>query len=288
MRGMTGFSYISKDTDYGRITVYLKSLNSRFLEIKTVIPTTIQFVEEIARRVIKKSFKRGKVELVIDFYPKTNNFDIHVNKELAKVYFESLRSLSNYLGLLPDIEIVDIARMQDVISIIRTEPSLELKKQIVMLIKKSVANVLKQRIKEGESVKNECIMSISKVRASLEKISERWNIVNTHIEHKVKERVDRFLKEYENRKEIDTSIISFLMKIDINEELFRLSQHLSDLEKLLDSDGEVGKKIEFILQELNREVNTIASKSFDYTISSLVVHIKTELERIREHIQNIE
>ncbi|MCS7299118.1 MAG: YicC/YloC family endoribonuclease [Spirochaetia bacterium] len=288
MRSMTGFSYISKDTDYGKITIYLKSLNSRFLEIKTIIPTTIQFVEEIARKVIKNSFKRGKVELVIDFYPKTNDFDIHINKELARVYFESLRSLSNYLGLLPDIEIVDIARMQDVISIVRPEPPLELKKQIEILIKKSVANVLKQRIKEGELVRNECIMAVDKVRKNLEKISERWNIVNTSIEEKVKERVNKFLKEYENRKEIDTSIISFLMKVDINEEIFRLSQHLDDLENLLNSDGELGKKVEFLLQELNREVNTIASKSFDYTISSLVVYIKTELEKIREHIQNIE
>lgn len=288
MRGMTGFSYISKDTDYGRITIYLKSLNSRFLEIKTIIPTTIQFVEEIARSVIKSSFKRGKIELIVDFYPKTNNFDIHINKELAKVYFESLRSLSNYLGLLPDIKVVDIARMQDVMSIVRSEPPLELKKQIEALIEESVADVLKQRIKEGELVRNECIEAIGRVRKNLEKISERWNVVNTIIEEKVKERVNRFLKEYENRKEIDASIISFLMKVDINEEVFRLSQHLNDLENLLNSDGELGKRVEFLLQELNREANTIASKSFDYTISSLVVDIKTELEKIREHIQNIE
>lgn len=287
MKGMTGFSHISKLTDYGRVDVYLKSLNSRFLEVKVLLPPILQSFEPFIRKLIKDNFKRGKIEVVIEFLPRGVSFDVFVDEELGKKYFMSLKKLSNALGLLPDIEIVDIASMPNVVNIVKSELPKSFIRELQSIFKKALNEVLKQRELEGLKTKEDILKLIHNIKNSVSELQKRWGEINSEIENKVKERVERFLKEYENRKEVDTAIVSFLMKVDINEEIFRFSKHLEDLEKLLDMDG-IGKKVEFILQELIREVNTIASKSFDYTISSLVVDIKSSIESIREHIQNIE
>ncbi|MCX8029113.1 MAG: YicC family protein [Brevinematales bacterium] len=288
MRSMTGFSYISKETRYGKVTIYVRCLNSRFLEIKTQIPSYLNTLEERTRKIIKQEFRRGKIEIIVDFFPTNGSFDIFVDKELAKNYFVSLRDLSNYLGLLPDIEIVDIAQMPNVINLVKSNIPKDFIVHFEKLFRKVIHDINKQRSHEGENIKRDCLFLVSSIKDNIRLITNRWNEVNVAIESKIKEKVEKFLKDYENRKEIDTSILSFIMKIDINEEIFRFNQHLSDLEKMLIDGGEVGKKIEFLLQELNREVNTIASKSFDYKISSLVVEIKSSLEKIKEHIQNVE
>lgn len=287
MKGMTGFSHISKLTDYGRVDVYLKSLNSRFLEVKVLLPPILQSFEPFIRKLIKDNFKRGKIEVVMEFLPRGVSFDVFVDEELGKKYFMSLKKLSNALGLLPDIEIVDIASMPNVVNVVKSELPKSFIRELQSIFKKALNEVLKQRKLEGLKTKEDILKLIHNIKNSVSELQKRWGEINSEIENKVKERVERFLKEYENRKEVDTAIVSFLMKVDINEEIFRFSKHLEDLEKLLDMDG-IGKKVEFILQELIREVNTIASKSFDYTISSLVVDIKSSIESIREHIQNIE
>lgn len=287
MKGMTGFSHISKLTDYGRVDVYLKSLNSRFLEVKVLLPPILQSFEPFIRKLIKDNFKRGKIEVVIEFLPRGVSFDVFIDEELGKKYFMSLKKLSNALGLLPDIEIVDIASMPNVVNVVKSELPKSFIRELQSIFKKALNEVLKQRELEGLKTKEDILKLIHNIKNSVSELQKRWGEINSEIENKVKERVEKFLKEYENRKEVDTAIVSFLMKVDINEEIFRFSKHLEDLEKLLDMDG-IGKKVEFILQELIREVNTIASKSFDYTISSLVVDIKSSIESIREHIQNIE
>lgn len=287
MKGMTGFSHISKLTDYGRVDVYLKSLNSRFLEVKVLLPPILQSFEPFIRKLIKDNFKRGKIEVVMEFLPRGVSFDVFVDEELGKKYFMSLKKLSNALGLLPDIEIVDIASMPNVVNVVKSELPKSFIRELQSIFKKALNEVLKQRELEGLKTKEDILKLIHNIKNSVSELQKRWGEINSEIENKVKERVEKFLKEYENRKEVDTAIVSFLMKVDINEEIFRFSKHLEDLEKLLDMDG-IGKKVEFILQELIREVNTIASKSFDYTISSLVVDIKSSIESIREHIQNIE
>lgn len=284
---MTGFSHISKLTDYGRVDVYLKSLNSRFLEVKVLLPPILQSFEPFIRKLIKDNFKRGKIEVVMEFLPRGVSFDVFVDEELGKKYFMSLKKLSNALGLLPDIEIVDIASMPNVVNVVKSELPKSFIRELQSIFKKALNEVLKQRELEGLKTKEDILKLIHNIKNSVSELQKRWGEINSEIENKVKERVEKFLKEYENRKEVDTAIVSFLMKVDINEEIFRFSKHLEDLEKLLDMDG-IGKKVEFILQELIREVNTIASKSFDYTISSLVVDIKSSIESIREHIQNIE
>lgn len=284
---MTGFSHISKLTDYGRVDVYVKSLNSRFLELKVLLPPILQGLEPFVRKLIRDNFRRGKVEVIVEFLPRGLSFEVFVDEELGKRYFLSLKKLSNALGLLPDIEIVDIANMPNVVNLVRSELPPTFIKELKSILKKAVNEVMKQRKAEGEKTKEDIEKIIEDIKKSLAELQNRWNEVNIEIESKVKERVERFLKEYENRKEVDTSIVAFLMKVDINEEIFRFSKHLETLEGLLDMDN-IGKKVEFVLQELVREVNTIASKSFDYVISSLVVDIKSSIEKIREHIQNIE
>ncbi|MFN4245075.1 MAG: YicC/YloC family endoribonuclease [Brevinematia bacterium] len=289
MRGMTGFSYISQITEYGKLNVYLRSLNSRFLEIKLNIPSAFYGLESRIRKMLSDKIKRGKLELTIDFYPKgVVGYEINVNEDLAESYFLSLKKLSNRLGLLPDIDIVDIASMPDVINLVKFEVPSSFLDQVQDLVSKVIEDIIKQKKKEGEEAKKNIMEIISKIRHEINIISLRWVEVNNLIEDKIKERVNKFFSEYDSKKEIDTSIVAFLLKIDINEEIFRFENHLNDLEKLMDSEVEVGKKFEFILQELNREVNTIASKSFDYNISSSVIEIKVALEKIREHIQNIE
>lgn len=289
MNGMTGFSYISKDSDFGRITISLKSLNSKFLEIKIVLPPALYQIDPKLRRLIKENFRRGKIELFIELAPKKQLNEVIINEELAKNYFLSIKKLSNEIGLLPDIDIVDVVKMPNVVSIVESK---DIPKELITEIEKYTKSVIKevkkQRREEGEETKKDILKLINKIQENtlqIEKIAEK---INEKIEQKVKERVLKYLQEFSNKQELDYSIIAFLMKIDINEEIIRLNMHLSNLKKTIENEEEIGKKGEFIVQEIIRESNTISAKSFDHETSKLIVEIKSDAEKIREHLQNIE
>jgi uncharacterized protein (TIGR00255 family) len=293
MVGMTGYSSISKDTKLGRISMSLRSLNSRFLEIKINMPSNLIAgglgdFEKVARDMIKSNIRRGKIDVFIDFSIKgQDSTTVELNEELAKLYFSSIKNLSLSLGLLPDIEIKDIIALPGVMKVSNTQRNYPTLGELKKMFSKLLNDVVKQRVEEGKRIKEDVDKLISEILASIDEISSKVDVLNSEIEKKVFDRVSRYLGDPKNL-EIGISTISFLMKIDINEELVRLRMHTESLKALINSDDEVGKKGEFILQEMMRESNTIAAKSFSYDISNLVVGIKTNIEKIREHLQNVE
>ncbi len=293
MMGMTGYSSISKDTKFGRISMSLRSLNSRFLEIKVNMPNNLIVgglgdFEKVARDMIKSKLKRGKIDVFIDFFSKgQDSTTVELNEELAKLYFSSIKNLSLSLGLLPDIEIKDIIALPGVMKVSSVQKNYPTLKELKKMFSKLLDDVIKQRMEEGKKIKEDVDKLISEILTKIDEISSKVDVLNSEIERRVFDKVSRYLGDPKNF-EIGVSTISFLMKTDINEELVRLRMHAENLGALVSSGDEVGKKGEFILQEMMRESNTIAAKSFSYDISNLVVAIKANIEKIREHLQNVE
>jgi uncharacterized protein (TIGR00255 family) len=289
MNGMTGFSYISKELDFGRLIISLRSLNSRFLEIKTTLPPIIQKIEPKLRSYLKENFRRGKIELFIELHLRKQINQVTIDEELAKNYFMSMKKISNKLGLLPDIEIVDVIKMPNVLSIIPPlDPPEEIIREVEKYTKTAINEVKKQRQREGEETKEDIEELIKKLEENILDIDEISKNLNEKIEQKVKEKITKYLQEFPNRPELDHSVIAFLMKIDINEEITRLKMHITNLKETLENEESIGKKGEFVIQEIIREANTISSKSLNYEISKNIVEIKSIAEKIREHLQNIE
>ncbi|MGC8870880.1 MAG: YicC/YloC family endoribonuclease, partial [Brevinematia bacterium] len=173
MNGMTGFSYISKELDFGRLTISLRSLNSRFLEIKTTLPPIIQKIEPKLRSYLKENFRRGKIELFIELHLRKQINQVTIDEELAKNYFMSMKKISNKLGLLPDIEIVDVIKMPNVLSIIPPlDPPEEIIREVEKYTKTAINEVKKQRQREGEETKEDIEELIKKLEENILEIDE--------------------------------------------------------------------------------------------------------------------
>jgi len=288
MIGMTGYSSVNKETKVGKVSMSLRSLNSKFLEIKINSPTNLIQFEKIARDMIKSKIKRGKIDLFVEISNKgQDSVSVEINEDLVKSYFNTIKNLSLSLGVLPDIEIKDIISLPGIIKVSNNQTNQQPINELKRMFSKLLDDVLKQKIEEGTKIKADIDELISKIIDSINEISSKIDILNAEIEKKVIDRVSKYLGDPKNI-EVGISTVSFLLKTDINEELVRLKMHTESFKTLIDSTDEVGKKGEFILQEMMREANTIAAKSFSYEISSLVIGIKSNIEKIREHLQNVE
>jgi uncharacterized protein (TIGR00255 family) len=288
MIGMTGYSSVNKETKVGKVSMSLRSLNSKFLEIKINSPTNLIQFEKIARDMIKSKIKRGKIDLFVEISNKgQDSVSVEINEDLVKSYFSTIKNLSLSLGVLPDIEIKDIISLPGIIKVSNNQTNQQPINELKRMFSKLLDDVLKQKIEEGTKIKADIDELISKIIDSINEISSKIDILNAEIEKKVIDRVSKYLGDPKNI-EVGISTVSFLLKTDINEELVRLKMHTESFKTLIDSTDEVGKKGEFILQEMMREANTIAAKSFSYEISSLVIGIKSNIEKIREHLQNVE
>jgi len=288
MIGMTGYSSVNKETKVGKVSMSLRSLNSKFLEIKINSPTNLIQFEKIARDMIKNKIKRGKIDLFVEISNKgQDSVSVEINEDLVKSYFSTIKNLSLSLGVLPDIEIKDIISLPGIIKVSNNQTNQQPINELKRMFSKLLDDVLKQKIEEGTKIKADIDELISKIIDSINEISSKIDILNAEIEKKVIDRVSKYLGDPKNI-EVGISTVSFLLKTDINEELVRLKMHTESFKTLIDSTDEVGKKGEFILQEMMREANTIAAKSFSYEISSLVIGIKSNIEKIREHLQNVE
>jgi uncharacterized protein (TIGR00255 family) len=288
MIGMTGYSSVNKETKVGKVSMSLRSLNSKFLEIKINSPTNLIQFEKIARDMIKSKIKRGKIDLFVEISNKgQDSVSVEINEDLVKSYFSTIKNLSLSLGVLPDIEIKDIISLPGIIKVSNNQANQQPINELKRMFSKLLDDVLKQKIEEGTKIKADIDELISKIIDSINEISSKIDILNAEIEKKVIDRVSKYLGDPKNI-EVGISTVSFLLKTDINEELVRLKMHTESFKTLIDSTDEVGKKGEFILQEMMREANTIAAKSFSYEISSLVIGIKSNIEKIREHLQNVE
>ena len=291
LKSMTGYGRCELQDGQKEINIEIKSINHRYSDFYIRVPYHYNFLEEKVREYLKSHISRGKVDVYINIetYGDTDKV-IYFDKELAKAYISTLQTISELFNVDNDITASKIAEYNDVIKLKKGDEDQE---KIWETVKKplevAVANLILMREKEGMKLKENLLKKCSIINKEIDNIEEKSLLSVKEYETRIKDKITELLGDIpidENR--ILTEVAIFSDKISIDEEIVRLRSHLDEFIKILDYDYPVGKKLDFIIQEMNREINTIGSKSNNLYISKSVVNIKSEIENMREQIQNIE
>lgn len=291
IKSMTGYGRCEKQFDEYRITAEIKTVNNRYLDIYTKVYKQYSFIEEIVRECVSDKIKRGKAEISFQFDNlKDDSFSVTLNEEAAKGYYDALKELSDKFGLQDDLTVSKLGSYHDVFNIERKEQDKEkILADASEVLSSALNDLIKSRETEGCRLSvffRECIANI---RGIVDFIAERSpDTVNEY-----KERMIGRISELLNAVPYDegrllTEVAIFSDKVNITEEIIRFRSHLQEFETLLESNVPVGRKLDFIIQELNREANTMGSKCNDFEISKRVIELKSEIEKLREQVQNIE
>lgn len=291
LRSMTGYGRGKYEKDFREYSVEIKSVNNRYSDVLIKIPRNLSFLEETIKKLISNSIVRGKVEVFITF---ANNSDkgrnIAINSELAKKYIEEMKKLAEETNINSNIEVIDVMKMPDVLNTkLDEEDEKIITEELVQCTKEAIKSFIEMRETEGEKIKEDLEERAKFISEKIDKINSiSTGLVNEYIV-KLEKRINELLKpNVVDEARLAQEIVIYSDKCSIEEELTRLRSHISQFLNLLDENTPVGKKLDFLIQEMNRETNTIGSKANNLEITNLVVDIKTEIENIREQVQNIE
>ena len=293
IKSMTGFGRAEYTDGKRNITVEIKSVNHRYSDISVKMPRRYSFAEDRVKAVVKSRLKRGKVDVSIMVENITeNDINIKLNEPIARQYFDNLKTLQDNFDLSGEITLRLLATMPDVMKAIPdVDDEEEIAKAILVPVEEAAANLEKMRAVEGEKLAEDLLGRGETIKGILDKIAERAPGVVVDYTAKLRDRITELLAGNATIPEerILTEAAIFADKCAIDEEITRLNSHLIQLKKIIDSPNDAeGKKLDFLVQEMNREANTIGSKAQDVDIARRVIDIKAEVEKIREQIQNIE
>lgn len=291
---------ISSMTGYGRaqevignkdITVEIKGINHRFFEFNARVPRTYGYIEERIKSVLQSSISRGKVEVSVAIYNvDTPDSEVAVNVELAKNYLETLRASATELNIADDLKLSHLLQLNDVFTIRKKADDEEAVLSAVEEVTgKAVNSFVAMRRTEGSKLKEDLLSRIVSIENAVGVIEEKAS----QMADDYRERLFQKLTEILHDKNIDeqrvlTEAAIFAEKVAVDEETVRLRSHISQFRQLLEIPEPVGRKLDFLIQEFNRETNTIGSKVQNVELTKIVVDIKSDIEKIREQIQNIE
>lgn len=289
---MTGYGRGEKEALGKRLSLELKSVNHRYLEVNLRHPRKYLKVEERIRKIISEYIKRGHVEVFVKFKnTEQQGVNIIIDKEVASKYNDSLNELSELLSIKNDLSLEKIISLPEVVSIEEKEEDID---QIWVhyeeILRKALEQNTKMRVEEGNNLKEDFIQRIEDLKKLKEKIAARSPQVTLEYKEKLRLRIEELVekKEIINEERLENEVAFFADRSSIVEEIVRLDSHFSQFLNNLSFKEPVGRKLDFLIQEMNREVNTIGSKANDSEISASVVEMKAELEKIREQVQNIE
>jgi uncharacterized protein (TIGR00255 family) len=293
IKSMTGYGTATTQTESGRsYTVEIKSVNHRYCDVHVKLPGKLSFLEHDIKKLVRNRFDRGRFDLYLslDEFGQGSK-QITFDRELAEQYLQQLRDLGSYLALESPIDILSLTRMPDVVKVEATELDQdEAKIEVEQILHQALNHVEQMRIHEGQVLKDDVVAHLEQIQELLTEIARQ--AVTTPLQYKaaLEERIKRLI---DNSVEIPEErlaqeIALFVDRIDVSEELTRLDGHIDHFLHLLRIQDVVGRKLDFLIQEMNREINTIGSKSNNGDISRQVVEIKAILEKIREQVQNVE
>jgi len=291
IRSMTGYGRVQQFIDGFNILLEIKSVNHRFYEFSARVPCLYGYVEEKLKAYMQGYISRGKVDVFLTIESIEGvNVDVQLNYHLAESYIAALRELRNKFNLIDDISVANIAHNNDIFTV--TKPP-ENENLIWNAVKKAadsaIAEFVNMRTLEGERLKNDIAQRAEKILGFVDIIEQR----SPSTVEEYRARLTQHMKEVlldikldENRILMEAAL--YADKTSVTEETVRLKSHFKQFSLMLEAEEPVGRKLDFLMQEMNREANTIGSKALDIDIASIVVEIKAELEKIREQIQNIE
>ncbi|MCI6653591.1 MAG: YicC family protein [Ruminococcus sp.] len=291
IRSMTGFGRGEATVDGRDITVEIKSVNHRYFEFNCRTTRGFGFLEEKLKSYIKERVSRGKIDMFVSLSQKEDTEAIvKINPSLALGYINALKKLSDEYGVKDDISVSTVSSYSDIFQVHKApEDEEEVWNAVKPVLDTALNNFIAMRETEGEKMKADVMSRAKHILSIVDEIESRSPERVKEYETRLKERIEELLgsADYDEQRVI-TEVAIFADKVAVDEETVRLRSHFDQLKSLMDSDGEVGRKLDFIIQEMNREANTIGSKANDSSLSHMVVDIKAEIEKIREQIQNIE
>ncbi len=290
IKSMTGFGRAKIEKEAKEYIVEIKTVNHKYNDIAIKIPKTISYLEENIKKLISKEIHRGKVEVYISF---TNNStegkNIKINTEIAKLYIQELRQLAKEAGIVENINLMEITKLPDVLNIQNETEDKTIEEELTLAVNQAIGSLLTMRKNEGEKMAVDLRKRIEILSEKIDKISGLSTGLVEEYVVKLEARIKELLStDVVDQNRLAQEIVIYSDKCSIEEEITRLRSHFVQFNNLLDQEMPVGKKLDFIVQEMNRETNTIGAKANKLEITNLVVDMKTEIENIREQIQNIE
>ena len=290
IKSMTGYGKSNMSKNLREYQVEIKSVNHRYLDISVKMPRSLSYLEEEIKKAISAKVTRGKVDVFITF---NNNSlegrDIKINTEIARMYIKELRNLAETEGIVADIPVTEISKLPDVLTIKNNQDDETIKNELIEVTNKAIENLVGMRKVEGEKIAQDLLVRIQDIEEKVKKISALSTGLIDEYVVKLETRIKELLQEQEiDEARLAQEVVIYADKCSIEEEVTRLNSHIYQFRELLQTNEAVGKKIDFMIQEMNRETNTIGSKANNLEITNEVINMKTQIENIREQVQNIE
>ena len=290
IKSMTGYGKATLSRENREYQIEIKSVNHRYLDMNIKMPRTISYLEEEVKKTIMTYVKRGKVDVFITFENNsTEGRKIQINKEIASVYIKELKKLAEEENILANIEVTEISKYPDVLSIQNEQNEEKIKQELIEVTKQAVQKLVEMRSAEGSKMAQDLLQRVEEVQQNVTKISDQSTGLIQDYVVKLESRIKELLPNHEiDQNRLVQEVVIFADKCSVQEEITRLNSHIAQFKNFLQAEENIGKKLDFLIQEMNRETNTIGSKANCLEITNKVIDIKTQLEKIREQMRNIE
>ena len=293
IKSMTGFGRCEAEINGREITVEIKSVNHRYFEFSCRTPRGYGFLDDKLKSYVNSRVSRGKIDMFVTIGANDEApSEVTVNHQLVSGYINAMKEISDTYGVENDVTVVSLSRFPDVFTVHKpAEDEEQITNDVLSVAKTALDSFISMRETEGEKMKADILSRANTILSIVGEIEERSPQTVAEYEERLLERIKQTLEDYDveiDEQRVLTEVAVFSDKVAVAEETVRLRSHFEQLNKFLEYDEPVGRKIDFIIQEMNREANTIGSKVQDAVLAHKVVDIKSEIEKIREQVQNIE
>lgn len=290
MQSMTGYGRFRLSKDGREMTVEVKSVNHRFLDISSKLPRNLSFLDDSLRKEIAEQLSRGHIDVFVNYSNMRDDAkEVRIDLPLALSYLKTVRELKETADVPGELSVTDFIRLPDVLSIIEAEEDQQAVRELfVSAIRGALTSLVKMRRDEGEHLKKDILDKLNRITQIRESISKRAPEIVKGYQEKLAQRLAKLVDGQIDESRFITEVAIFADRAAIDEELVRLESHVLQVRNTVGENNPVGKKLDFLVQEMNREFNTIGSKAMDAEIAQLVVEAKGEIEKLREQVQNVE
>lgn len=281
IKSMTGYGKESLIIDSREYQVEIKSVNHRYLDISMKLPRALSYLEEKMKRIIASKVKRGKFDVYVNFINNsTEGKNIKINTEIAKMYIKELKELAENENLISDINVMEIAKLPEVLNIQNTQEDDIIEKELEKVMTNAIDNLIAMRVAEGNKIEKDLIERLDIINEKVKEISELSTGLIQEYVVKLEGRIKELLTDQDiDKNRLAQETVIYADKCSIQEEVTRLDSHIAQFKQILNSNEAIGKKLDFLIQEMNRETNTIGSKANNLEITNAVIDIKTRFRR---------
>ncbi len=291
VKSMTGYGKGVAENADAKVTIEMKSVNHRYLDLSIKLPKKLNFLEQAVRNKISSTISRGKVDLYITLEEHSDaSYQVSVNEAMAKKYFDSISSMADAIGVANDIKASHIVRLPDVIELVETDADEDSLKGLVFeALEASLMQFVASRVTEGGRIEADLLSKMEEMTGLVTQLEDKSPAIIDEYKRRLTDKISELLDDnHIDEGRIAQEVTIYADKVCIDEEMVRLKSHVAETKDTLKLDAEVGRKLDFLAQELNREANTILSKSTNAEVADIGISLKTLIEKVREQIQNIE